>query len=104
MVAVDDGVYVLAGVIITQAVILVGMVLQQRTTKATYKAVNGVDEKNGEPVLIDQVRMQGKQIARLERMNEWKIGVLTQVAHQVGVSVPALPQDLHEQTTREHAA
>lgn len=101
MLAISPAAWGFCGVFVTQAVILVGMGLQRRTAKATYKAVNGVDEENGEPRLIDQVRDARRRLVVLEAMNEWKVGVLKQVAEQVGLRVPPLPESVEH---RERAA
>lgn len=101
MLAISPAAWGFYGVFVTQAVILVGMGLQHRTTKATYKAVNSVDEENGEPRLIDQVRDARRRLVVLEAMNEWKVGVLKQVAEQVGLRVPPLPESVEH---RERAA
>lgn len=105
MLALSAGAWGFASVLATQVVIVIGMFVQHRTTKATYKAVNGVDEANGEPRLIDQVREHGRDIRDLKLMNEWKVGVLQQLAIQVGVRVPPLPETIKvNHQPKEHAA
>lgn len=99
MIAVDEGAYILAGTVVTQVVVLIGLVIQIKTKRASdgaYEAVNGVDKENGEPKLIDQVRESRRRLDRLEAMNAWKVGVLQQIADQVGVDVPPLPPGLEQ--------
>lgn len=88
--------WALAGLAIVQFTSIVTLVITlrvKRTSESTYKSVNGVDVANDEPKLIDQVRHQGREIRHLKAMNEWKVGVLKQVAEQVGLDVPPLPVD-----------
>lgn len=105
MFAVTDAQWAFFGVLCTNFVALVALFWQgRRTRKASegaYEAVNGVDKANGEEKLIDQVRDNARRLDRLEAMNEWKVGVLQQVAEQVGVRVPPLPEAIEH---REHAA
>lgn len=99
MLAMSPAAWGFGGILVTQVVVVVVTLLQRRTTQATYRAVNGVDEENGEPRLIDQVRDARHRLDRLELMNEWKIVVLRQVAEQVGLRVPPLPEATHH---KEH--
>lgn len=85
----------LAGVALTSITSIVTLVITlhvKGTTQRTYNSVNGVDEANGEEKLIDQVRQHTHDISQLKAMNEWKVGVLKQVAEQVGLVVPPLPE------------
>lgn len=101
MLAISSAAWGFGGILVTQVVVVVVTLLQRRTTKATYRAVNGVDEANGEPRLIDQVRDARHRLLLLEAMNEWKVNVLKQVAEQVGLRVPPLPEAVQH---KEHAA
>lgn len=97
MFGVDQGAYILAGTIFTQAVVVFGIVYAGHnarrarvTAESTNEAVNHVGPN--EPKLIDQVRGHGKQLDRHAQYHQWTATTLATIADQIGVPVPPLPQ------------
>jgi acyl-coenzyme A thioesterase PaaI-like protein len=97
----DEGAWIFGGVIVTQLTVVFGMIYQGHQARkakliaaSTNNAVNHVAE--GEPTMINQVREHGKILQRIQRHQDWSVGVLQEVARQSGVRVPPLPADDEE--------
>lgn len=102
MFAVDDGTKLLIGTLITQAVVVFGIIYAGRNARrarvvaeSTNNAVNHVPD--GQPTLIQQVQEHGRILRRHTKHNEWSATVLQEVARQAGVGVPPLPSDDDEE-------
>jgi len=89
----NAGMWGFLAVLVTQGVILINQRRNGRVAKSTNNSVNNVDKEHGESTLIDQVRHHGRMLHRIQRHQDWSVGVLQEVARQSGVTVPALPQD-----------
>lgn len=102
MFGIDQGAYILAGVIITQGVVVFGIVYAAHNAKkarvvaeSTNNAVNHVPE--GTPTLIQQVQEHGRILQKHGAYHEWQTDVLREVARQAGVVVPPLPAVLDDE-------
>lgn len=102
MLGIDDGAYILVGTVVTQIVVVFGIIYAGRNARkarivaeSTNNAVNHVPA--GQPTLIQQVQEHGRILRRHSKHHEWSAEVLQEVARQAGVRVPPLPADDEEE-------
>lgn len=98
MIGLSEAAYVLIGTVVTQIVVLFGIIYGARNARrarivaeSTNNAVNHVPE--GQPTLIQQVQEHGRILRRHSQHHEWSAQVLQEMARQTGVPVPPLPVD-----------
>lgn len=86
MAAVDAGTAQVLGAAVTGISLVIVAWLQvknNRHLRVINRSVNHIAE--GEPTLIDRVRYA-------EQCQEWSTTALSQIAHQVGVGLPPVPE------------
>ena len=105
MLAMSDAMWVFLGVVVTQFVVVFGIVYAAKNARAartiaesTNEAVNNVDKEKGEPKLIDQVRSHGRQLKAHNEYHRWTAAALVTIADEIGVKVPPLPEEVEEES------
>jgi hypothetical protein len=94
--AISEGTWAFLGVLITNAVLLVGLFYRQGRIAAGVRDVNRAvnHQPNDHPTLIQRVASLEVSADNADRHREWQHGALHAISVEIGCELPPYPKDL----------